>query len=164
MTRDEFLKIQIFGRYTPLDLDRLAVWLLEHGDVTIVTDVKDDNLTALRTIAKFYPALRNRFIPQIYAYDEYAPVRAMGYTNIILTLYRLGTYNDKVNTKRIVPFAKSRGLVAVAADQSLASTKYISAFTKAGVPLAVHTVNDPARQEALLSAGVTAVYTDSINE
>lgn len=164
MTRDEFLKVKIYGRYTPLDLDRLAAWLLEHDDVTVVTDVKDDNLGALRAIAKAYPALKNRFIPQIYAYGEYAPVRAMGYTNIILTLYRLGEYKDKINTARIVPFAASRGLVAVTADVTIANADFIAAFNAAGVPLAVHTVNDPEKQEALFAAGVTAVYTDNISE
>lgn len=163
MTREDFLKVKIYGRYTPLDIDSLAAWMLKHEDAFIITDVKDDNIGALRAIASACPALQGRFIPQIYSYDEYAPVRALGYTNIILTLYRLGEYKDKINTARIVPFAARRGLVAVTADFTIASKDFIAAFNLAGVPLAVHTVNDRERQEALLAAGVTSVYTDVIN-
>ena len=163
MTLDAFRAVRIYERYTPLDLETLAVWLTAHPDVHIITDVKDNNLGVLRTIAKAHPELVSRFIPQIYAYDEYAPVRAMGYANIILTLYRLGEYSDKVNTKKIVPFAAARGLVAVTADVTLASEAFVAAFRAAGVPLAVHTVNDGAAQAALFSAGVSAVYTDNIN-
>ena len=89
-------------------------------------------------------------------------MRAMGYTNIILTLYRLGEYSDKVNTKKIAPFAAARGLVAVTADVTIASETFIAAFTEAGVPLAVHTVNGEAEQAALFSAGISAVYTDNV--
>lgn len=162
MTRDAFLAVRIYERYTPLDLDTLAEWLTAHPDVHIITDVKDNNLGVLRTIARTHPELQARFIPQIYAYEEYAPVRAMGYENIILTLYRLGEYSDKVNTKKIVPFAAARGLVAVTADVTLASEKFVAAFNDAGVPLAVHTVNDAAAQAALFSSGVSAVYTDNV--
>ena len=157
-----FRNVRIYERYTPLDLETLAAWLTAHPDVQIVTDVKDNNLGVLRTIAKSHPELQARFIPQIYAYDEYAPVRAMGYENIILTLYRLGEYSDKVNTKKIVPFAAARGLVAVTADVTIASEKFIAAFNEAGVPLAVHTVNGEAEQAALFSAGVSTIYTDIV--
>lgn len=157
-----FRNVRIYERYTPLDLETLAAWLTAHPDVQIVTDVKDNNLGVLRTIAKSHPELQARFIPQIYAYDEYAPVRAMGYENIILTLYRLGEYSDKVNTKKIVPFAAARGLVAVTADVTIASEKFIAAFNEAGVPLAVHTVNGEAEQAALFSAGVSTIYTDVV--
>ena len=163
MTRDAFRAVRIYERYTPLDLDTLAEWLTAHPDVHIITDVKDNNLGVLRTIARAHPELQARFIPQIYAYEEYAPVRAMGYTNIILTLYRLGEYSDKVNTKKIVPFAAARGLVAVTADVTIASEKFIAAFNEAGVPLAVHTVNGEAEQAALFSAGISTIYTDRVN-
>lgn len=162
MTLEAFRAVRIYERYTPLDLETLAGWLTAHPDVQIVTDVKDNNLGVLRTIAKSHPELQARFIPQIYAYDEYAPVRAMGYTNIILTLYRLGEYNDKVNTEKIVPFAAARGLVAVTADVTIASEEFIAAFTEAGVPLAVHTVNGEAEQAALFSAGISTIYTDRV--
>lgn len=162
MTLEAFRAVRIYERYTPLDLETLAGWLTAHPDVQIVTDVKDNNLGVLRTIAKSHPELQARFIPQIYAYDEYAPVRAMGYTNIILTLYRLGEYNDKVNTEKIVPFAAARGLVAVTADVTIASEEFIAAFNEAGVPLAVHTVNGEAEQAALFSAGIGTIYTDRV--
>ena len=72
---------------TPLSFAGLADWLHAHPGATIVTDVKDDNLRALKKIAADYPDLIDRVIPQIYAFEEYEPVWNMGYRNIILTLY-----------------------------------------------------------------------------
>ena len=59
-------------------------------------------------------------------------------------------------------FAAARGLVAVTADVTIASERFIAAFNEAGVPLAVHTVNGEAEQAALFSAGISTIYTDRV--
>ena len=56
----------------------------------------------------------------------------------------------------------ARSLVAVTADVTIASEEFIAAFTEAGVPLAVHTVNGEAEQAALFSAGISTIYTDRV--
>ena len=160
ITAEEFLQVKIFDAYTSLTLDTLVLWLAEHPDVYIVTDIKEDNVNVLRHIANEHPEIVPRLIPQIYQYAEYAPVRAMGYSNIILTLYRLPTYEEKINGKQNAQFAKSHGLLAVTADVTLAKQSFVRAFAAADVPLFVHTVNDPAEQEILRAMGVSGFYTD----
>lgn len=160
ITAEAFSRVKIFNFYTSVTLDSLVAWLNAHPDVYIITDIKEDNVGVLRQIAGKHPEIMPRLIPQIYQYDEYAPVRAMGYSNIILTLYRLPTYEDKVNTKQNVRFALRCGLLAVTADVTLADPAFVEAFAEAGVPLFVHTVNDAATQEALRQMGVSGFYTD----
>ncbi len=162
-TAEEFADGRIYDRYTTVTLESLAAWLREHPDVYIVTDCKDDNLTLLTKIAREYADLQPRMIPQIYQYDEYETVRALGYSNIILTLYCLPTYAEKANGAANAAFAKQHGLLAVTADATLANEDFVRAFTEAGVPLFVHTVNDPAEQQRLYELGVTCVYTDYAN-
>lgn len=156
----EFAKIKIFNEYTALTLDSLVAWLNTHPDVFVITDIKEDNVGVLRQIAEKHPEIMPRLMPQIYQYDEYAPVRAMGYANIILTLYRLPTYEDKANAKQNASFAKAHGLLAVTADVTLVDPAFAAAFADAGVPLYVHTVNDAETQSALRTMGVSGVYTD----
>lgn len=160
ITAEAFSKVKIYDFYTALTLDSLVEWLTAHTDVYIVTDIKEDNVNVLRQIAEKHPEIVPRLIPQIYQYDEYAPVRAMGYANIILTLYRLPTYEDKANGRQNAAFAKAHGLLAVTADVTLAKQSFVDAFTAAGVPLFVHTVNDAEEQAALRAMGVTGFYTD----
>ncbi len=154
-----FAAVRIYDKYTSVTLDSLAKWLKEHPDVYIITDSKDDNLALLKKIASDHPELLPQMIPQIYQYEEYTTVRALGYSNIILTLYCL-TYEEKVNGAANAAFAKEKGLLAVTADVSLASEEFVRAFVDAGVPLFVHTVNNKEEQQRLYAMGVTCVYTD----
>lgn len=160
VTEAEFANVWIFGRYTSMTLDRLAEWMAEHDDVYIVTDVKENNVRVLRLIAKRHPEIVSHIVPQIYQYDEYVPVRALGYSNIILTLYQLPTYLDKANAEYNSAFAAKHGLLAVTADKTLGKNDFVEQFTSRGVPLYFHTVNDEAEQTAFYNMGVTGVYTD----
>lgn len=163
ITAEEFSKIKILGQFTPLTIDTLAFWLKMHPDTYIITDVKDDNIAALRYISENYPDIISRFLPQIYHYDEYAPVRAMGFSNIIFTLYSLPTYEDKVDrTAYNIEFAKKNNLFAVTASVDLVDAHpfLIKKYKDAGVPLYIHTVNDKEKKQALFDSGVSGVYTD----
>lgn len=161
ITAEEFSNIRIFEKYTSMTFDSLADWMKLHPDVYIVTDVKEENVRVLLYIANNYPELVARIIPQIYQYDEYTPVRAMGYSNIILTLYRLPTYNEKADAKYNAEFAKKNSLFAVTADFTLANEDFVGEFTAAGIPLYLHTVNDPAEKQRFFDMGVSGVYTDN---
>ncbi|MBQ6893854.1 MAG: hypothetical protein IJN48_06570 [Clostridia bacterium] len=160
ITKAEFEKVLIFGKYTSMTFDSLANWMKEHPDVYIVTDIKENNVDVLRLMARKHPEIVSRIIPQIYQYEEYIYVRASGYSNIILTLYRLPTYEQKINAQYNATFASSREMLAVTADVVLAKDEFIKPFVANGMPLYFHTVNDDAKQQALISAGATGVYTD----
>ncbi len=160
ITKAEFEKVKIFNQYTSVTLDNLVAWMKAHPDVYIVTDIKENNVDVLRNIAAEHPEIISCIIPQIYQYAEYLPVRAMGYSNIVLTLYRLPTYNDKSNGKYNASFALKNGLLAVTGDSILAKPEFVSEFVALGVPLYVHTVNDEAAQQSYFDMGISGVYTD----
>ena len=160
ISKAEFENVKIFNQYTSVTLDSLVAWMKTHSDVYIVTDIKENNVDVLRNIAAEHPEIIGRIIPQIYQYEEYLPVRAMGYSNIVLTLYRLPTYNDKTNGKYNRTFAIKNGLLAVTSDATLANEAFVKEFTSVGVPLYVHTVNDEAEQQKCFDMGITGVYTD----
>lgn len=75
---EEFRNLKIQKTLTPLTIDDLANWLMENHGVYIVTDVKNSNVQALKFIKDRYPELINRFIPQIYHFQEYDQVKNMG--------------------------------------------------------------------------------------
>jgi glycerophosphoryl diester phosphodiesterase len=159
LTLEQFLSCRIYGRYSPLSLDDLAQYLAGHPGITIITDVKDNNLTVLKKIAEAYPELTNRFIPQIYSQDEYGKVRSLGFDNIIYTLYNL-PMEEKLNTSSISSFASTHRLAGIAFDVSLASADYVAALKESGTPLLVHTVNSENEKEELYSLGINGVYSD----
>lgn len=159
----EFLDVKILDRFTSLTIDTVAVWMSEHTDAYIITDVKDDNIKALRTIKNTYPEIMPRIIPQIYQYHEYAPVRALGYSNIIFTLYALPRYEDKVQaTAYNLAFAKKNNLLAITMDVEILTNHplLVTKYNQAGIPLFIHTVNDKDKKQALYDSGVNGIYTD----
>ncbi len=159
----EFLNVKILDRYTSLTVDTLAEWMSEHTDAYIVTDVKDDNIGALRAIAKTHPEIMPRLCPQIYQYHEYAPVRALGYSNIIFTLYALPRYEDKVHaTNYNLSFAQKNSLLGITMDVEIITYHpfLVVRYNRAGVPLFIHTVNDKAEKQALYDKGISCIYTD----
>ena len=160
ITAAEFSQVKIYGYLTSVTIDNLYVWLKEHPDAYIITDVKDDNITALRTISKRYPDIVSRLIPQIYQYSEYAPVRALGYSNIILTLYCLPRYEHKVNSTYNASFAEKHRLFGVTADVTLIDNSFVAPYEKKNLNLFVHTVNDEEKKQELYSLGIDCIYTD----
>lgn len=157
-TFDEFIHTKMRGGLTPMSIDRLADWLRRHDDAYIVTDVKAGNHRVLRAIAASYPDVQMRFVPQIYAFDELPYVRELGYTDVILTLYRMNA-----EPADVVDFATANGLLAVTVDRKHAHLDVLLRdLVRAGVAVYVHTVNDPREYEALLGKGAAGVYTDDL--
>lgn len=163
ISAEKFLKVKILDRFTSLTIDTLAMWMSEHTDAYIITDVKDDNIAALRTIAKTHPEIMPRLIPQIYQYHEYAPVRALGYSNIIFTLYALPRYEDKVHaTNYNLSFAKKNSLLAITMDVEIITDHpfLVTRYNRAEVPLFIHTVNGKDEKQTLYEKGISCIYTD----
>lgn len=73
-----------------LTVERLMTWLDAHPQISVITDVKTDNVKGLDLLKKAAGSRLGRFIPQIYRPEEFGPVEALGYPAPILTVYRLG--------------------------------------------------------------------------
>lgn len=75
---------------SPLTVEQLMAWLDAHPRISVITDMKIDNVSGLAMLKKTAGARLGRFIPQIYRPGEFGPVEALGYPAPILTIYRLG--------------------------------------------------------------------------
>ena len=163
---DTFRALNTVQGFTPLDIGSIRAFLSQNPASRIVTDVKFDNLNAVRTIAEQIPGFADRFIPQIYRHDEFSKVMEIGYRDIIWTLYRyphlyesdeivhyVNQWEEEYHTK---PFAVTLPLPAV--EKGMA--KYLS---EAGIPVYAHTVNTCDEYRRLLRLGVSSIYTDSLD-
>ena len=136
----------------------LYVWMLEHEDVFLVTDVKERNVAALRWIARTSRGLQERFIPQVYQLAEFSQTRELGYRNIILTLYRIDDPPE-----RIFDFAMEHDLFAITMPAYRAlNDGFAERLTTRGVFVYVHTINSLEKWKELRHRGVTGIYTDFI--
>ena len=155
-TLAEFKESETFMDLTLLSLEDLLAWLEKHPDVSIVTDVKsEDNLAVLEMIAGQAGKQIGQFIPQIYEFDQYDRAKELGYSRIILTLYRMS-----VEPAELQDFVKEHKLWAVTMDQSRVSEELLNAVTSTGTAVYAHTVNDLSFFETWQAKGLTGIYTD----
>jgi hypothetical protein len=145
---------------TCLTLAALSRLMEAHPFMRIVTDVKDDNLKALQTMKASMPSFfADRIIAQIYQPEEYAAVWALGFNNIIWTLYKYDGTDDDV----ILELEKM-SLVCVTMPQKRAESGFGVRCDSGGNKVMTHTINDPVvLRKLILESGVSEVYSDFIN-
>ena len=145
-----------------MGLGDLADFLRQNTDFYFVTDIKDNNVEGCRLIAEYCPDLLDRFIVQIYHSYEYDEVRYLGFDNVIFTLYLTTKKEREIETLKY--FADRNVLVGFTFwDYWADDEDFLNGISQIGVPMYVHTVNDPTRMEQYYEKGITAIYTDLID-
>lgn len=162
-TLKEFLNTKIIGRYESMDLDKLVKWLENHKEVSIITDIKINNIKALELIKNRHPEIIKQVIPQIYSYSEFDKVNALGYDRIILSLYMM-KLREKTDTKAIIKFAKTKKIYAVAMAKELIDIiENEEEYFKNNIAVYVHTFNSKDEARNIIQYGFAGVYSDSLS-
>jgi glycerophosphoryl diester phosphodiesterase len=139
-------------------LTSLAQWLRSNPGKRVVTDLKQDNIPGLQLIADSYPDLLDRFLPQAFQPEEIAQIKAMGFPEVIWTLYRYGGDEAKV-----IETLKQNPVYALTMSEDRAETGLGKLVMQAtGIRSYVHTINDPALAACYASKGISGVYTANL--
>jgi len=144
--------------HAPCTIPALARWLAEHRQARLVTDLKERPMDGLAVLAEQIPDHARRLIAQVYQPEQSAQALALGYRDIIWTLYRYpGTTLD------VIRQLASIQPMAVTMDEQRLVGGLGLVLQRAGVPVYVHTINDPeqARRYAM-RWGVSGLYTDTL--
>lgn len=134
----------------------LAEWLRRNPHARIVTDVKENNVGALDFIARTFPDLQQRFIPQVYQPSEYFYLKHLNYKDVIWTLYRFGGSDDAVLSNLHAMNLLGLTMPRARALRGLAER----ARAETGVLTYVHTINSEDEFAKFRSLGVSQIYTD----
>jgi glycerophosphoryl diester phosphodiesterase len=140
----------------PCTLDTLELWVKNHSDVKIITDVKYNNIKAIKKIIKQYPYLLNRLIPQFYQPEEYPILKKMGFKQLIWILYQ---FEGKLSS--VVENVKNMDLLAISMRASQAKKKFAKQLNVNGETVFVYTINKKRILEKLVNRyHVSGIYTD----
>lgn len=154
----EFMSVPMAGGLHPVDWPLLQGWLRAHPEAWVVTDVKDDNLSILRELAREQD-LRPRIIPQIYGIRQFDEVSALGFPQIWLTLYR----RDYPNWALERMFARHPIAALVCPPERALSGGLSATLSKRNIPVFVHTINHESEVKKLVKNGIYGVYTDFLD-
>jgi len=158
LSQSQFMRLSVYGELEVLTFDKLAEILKKNQDVRIVTDTKGDNLELLTAISDKYPDLVNRFIPQIYDYDQWGEVKELGYTDIIFTLYAMA----ELDTGKLTSFVKNHDIYAVAMPDYLAERGICRQLADKGIIVYVHPVSNYEDALQFMKQGAYGVYSGSL--
>jgi len=120
----------------------------------IITDTKYDNKKTLGDITQTTPEVCDRVIPQVYSFGEYSMAKGLGFSRIILTLYK-----QKYRDRSVIAFAASHD-VSVTLPWDPRNFMLAEQLSGNGVEVFFHSVNDPA---ALSAHPRWKFYTDFID-
>lgn len=112
-----------------LTLRTLIEWLDRHSQVSVITDIKSDNLSGLALIKAAAGDRLAQFIPQIYQPAQLAPAKALGFSRIIFA-ERVGESRDWY------PWVNTADLWAVTIPKGRAGLEIHH-------PVFLYTVNEP---------------------
>lgn len=152
----DFQNADTFMDLTLMTLEDLTGWLKKHPNVSIITDVKNENnISVLTKIREQCGEYADCFIPQIYEYGQYETVKNLGYQRIILTLYRMNADYEELGH-----FVQEHDLWAVTMSESIVSEELLEAVNAGETAVYCHSVNDLSFFETWHEKGVTGIYTD----
>lgn len=152
-----FKNLKMNQGLTQMTFDDFYLWLKEHRDAKIITDIKERNIEALRQIAQ--TDYRDYFIVQVYSEDEIKAAEELGYKNIILTLYRV-----EYDKERVLDIARKYDLFAITMDSIKAvKDELLKELDKMKVTVLLHTINNQKELATLAEQGADGFYTDFIS-
>jgi glycerophosphoryl diester phosphodiesterase len=160
VTHSVFMQYRIFHRFTPMDLDMLIAFLTEHWNIRIITDTKDDDYAALHVIANRFPDYIYRFIPQAYAFEDVPYIKALGFEDVIVTLYELPheLLFAPAEIAALIDEWRDR-IFGVAIFDGLLNAQYVAYLDLSATRFFAHTVNCAVRALELQAMGFYGIYT-----
>lgn len=158
ISQSKFLNLTVYGSLEVLTFEKLAKIMAKNQDFKIITDTKGDNLVLLTKISEAYPNLVSRIVPQIYDYDQWNDVEALGYTDIILTLYAM----PDLNVEKLVSFVQDHSIYAVTMPDYLAEKGYCSQLSKKGIVVYVHPLSSLEDAKQFIKMGAYGVYSGTL--
>ncbi|NLI76725.1 MAG: hypothetical protein GX442_09825 [Candidatus Riflebacteria bacterium] len=157
VTLQQFRQNQQGRPLTNLALAEVGDWFARHSGAMLVTDVKARNVEALTRMRGLFPGWESRIVPQIYSLWELEPVKRLGYTRVILTLYLHGYFFPTVEE-----FLAIAPVDALTIPVNRAERTALERLASWSVPVYCHTVNDESESCRLRDIGAWGVYSDTL--
>ena len=152
----QYLKINL--PHEVCTYDRLTSWLKNNPNKTIITDVKDRNVDALKFISQNFENFNKNFIPQIYKINEYQKVKELGFDRIIFTMYKI---QPKILNDQFFQRINSLKLFAITMPQDLVLKGFANNVINKKTPIYTHTVNTNKKYFFYkYFLGIDEIYTD----
>lgn len=160
ITFREFQSINESTGLRACDSLSLKVWLDQNPTKTIITDIKsNENVESLEIFANSLGDNVSNVIPQAYSVQEADEIMQLGFSRVILTLYRM----PESELESLEADLVNQDVFAITLPATWAPDMVLR-LEKFGIPIYAHTVNSHKQFAFLRNIGVSNIYTDTIND
>ena len=170
MTKEEFLSLKMYDKYTTMCLDDILTTMQEHPDMYIVTDTKGDKtedikkqfgLIVDKANSNDCSEVLDRVIPQIYNEDMYFTLKEIyDWKSYIYTSYY--TQDDQWDEDRFIDFAAENKIKVVAVFAGRGTDHLLEKANSKGIKVYVHTYNTEEERQQFFDRGFWGLYTDTL--
>ena len=166
MSYEQFMDAKILGKYSPVDIKDVVVFLSEHPDAYFMTDSKymvnpysANILSAFVIEALEYDAsVLDRVIIQIYNQKMLESVMDIyEFKSVLYTLYSSSDTDEEA-----LDFCLRSGVGVITVPRERMTEEFAVKMEAVGVKTLTHTVNDLSEASAFFDMGVDCIYTDFI--
>ena len=157
MSYEDFMGQRIHNRFSPTDLDMLIKFMAENPEIRIITDTKETDYAALYEIAERFPEYRDRFIAQVYHFDNVARIRSLGFDDIMIGVY-LMPYEMRRQAAEINRLALLHDVFAVSVPDVLLTAEYLAQLDTGRMRFISHNVECLSRARELREHGFYGIY------
>ena len=160
ISSEEFRSINESNGLTACDSESLRSWMIENPSKTIITDIKDDrNVENLEKLAITLGNQIDNVIPQAYSVREIDEIKQLGYSDVILTLYRM----PQEELESLELDLQNQQVFALTLPAAWAPDM-VPRVDELDVAIYAHTVNSHKQFAFLRNIGVDNIYTDVLND
>lgn len=172
-TKEEFMRVKIYGKYTPMSIDEILVFMKENPDVYMITDTKYAESEYYEkqfkeivdaSVKNNCEEVLNNFIIQIYhPYMHEDIEKIYHFDNYIYTLYQEGYRGDPQQFEEYAQFCALHDIDVITMNEEYYSDELLDICNRYRLQLFVHTVNDEIKQKFFLGKNI-GIYTDKYRQ
>ena len=174
LSHQEFMSKKIHDKYTPLDLEDLLLYMKKHKDIYVVIDTKQNMFDLSKHFdvyskivdetRKIDSKLLNRFIVQIYDYDEFEKIKNIyNFKDYIFTIYKL----EDFSLPELTSFCVANSIDTIVFPHEYIYNRILNRhdikfIKEQNLKVYTHTVNDKSLYDYYTLNGIDGIFTDSL--
>lgn len=165
VTYREFMNSPIYGKYTPMDFEKLLNLMEEYKDVYVIIDGKTTSVEDTKRLYKRIgnqvagvdKQILNRLIPQMFYEADLEIIRSYGFQDVLYVIGR-----EEYTSESIARYCQRNNIPAVSLSAKRTNDELINTLAKYDIAAYMYTFNDVEVMKTYYAKGIRGFFTDFI--
>lgn len=165
LTYEEFMGLNYYEKYTPMDFQMLIELMEEYKDAYVIIDGKTESVEDTKNLYEkigeetknIEKGIFNRLIPQMFYEDDLDVIRDYGFHDIVYVVGR-----EEYTPQSIADYCDENDIRVVSLSRSRTNEEFVKALEEKNIFVYMYTLNDTKEMSDYESIGVHGFFTDFV--